>query len=273
MRLLAIGGDRRMLGAVEAARKAGWESAWAEDGCLSDVQGCDAVLLPWPHSVREARLVVMPPHRGPEKEELLKRMPPCALVLHGSGIEPQELEMAREAADPARDELFLRRNAQLTAEGAVCRVMQRMERALLGSTCLITGYGRIGQELAARLTAMGAFVIVCARSEIQMRASHAAYAHPVPLSQLASAAASADVVFNTVPARIIGERELAALKAGALLIELASAPYGVDIQAAKRLGVDLVIEGGVPGRYAPMEAGAALFEVVQRHIRRQQEGK
>ena len=148
-----------------------------------------------------------------------------------------------------------------------------MERALLGSTCLITGYGRIGQELAARLVAMGAFVIVCARSEIQMRAAHALGAHPVPLGQLGSAAFTADVIMNTVPARVMGEDVLAMVGKDALVMELAGAPYGVDVEAARRLGVHLEVESGVPGRYAPMEAGEALFEAVQRAIRRQQEEK
>ncbi|MFQ9806025.1 MAG: hypothetical protein ACLR07_05905 [Christensenellales bacterium] len=32
-------------------------------------------------------------------------------------------------------------------------------------TALVTGYGRIGQEMTARLCAMGMFVMVCARSK------------------------------------------------------------------------------------------------------------
>lgn len=41
-------------------------------------------------------------------------------------------------------------------------------------TALVTGYGRIGQEMTARLYAMGMFVMVCARSENQMHMAHAA---------------------------------------------------------------------------------------------------
>ena len=271
MRLLAIGGDRRMEGAAQAARRAGWEAEWAEDGHIPAQQGWDVLLLPWPHSVKENRLVTGQKHKGPEKEALLAQLPPCTLLLHGSGILPEELPQAAHTIDPSLDELFLRRNAQLTAEGAVYSAMQRLGRALLGSTCLVTGYGRIGQELTARLVAMGAFVVVCTCGEIQMRASHAAYAHPVPLAQLAQAVASADAVFNTVPAQVLGGAQLQAIRPHTLIMELASAPYGVDLTAAKRLGVNVAIEGGIPGRYAPMEAGAALFEVAQRHMKRERE--
>ena len=271
MRLLAIGGDARMHGAVLAAQKAGWDAQWTEDGVWEDAQSCDVVMLPWPHSFREERLCGAAEGRA-AKEAVLSALPPARVVLHGGGVVPQELPAAGAAFDPKEDELFLRRNAQLTAEGAICRAMNAAGRALLGSTCLITGYGRIGQELAARLVAMGAFVIVCARSEIQMRAAHAGGAHPVPLGQLGSAAFAANVIFNTVPARILGEDVLAVVKKDAYLIELAGAPYGVDLTSARRLGLRVEVESGVPGRYAPTEAGAALFEAAQRALKRQQEG-
>ena len=64
MRLLAIGGDRRMEGAAQAALHAGWESEWRADGCLSRDDAADVVMLPWPHSFREEQLVLMPPHEG-----------------------------------------------------------------------------------------------------------------------------------------------------------------------------------------------------------------
>lgn len=273
MRLFAIGGDARMQGAVDAARKAGWESRWIQDGQFSELPACDVVMLPWPHSFRDERLIISPAHAGEMKEKVLSALPPARLVLHGSGVSPEELSMAGDTLNPQQDELFLRRNAQLTAEGAIFRAMQKMEHALLGRTCLVTGFGRIGQELAGRLVAMGAFVIVCARSEIKMRAAHAGGAHPVPLGQLGSAAFAADVIFNTVPARVLDEAVLKMVKRGALILELASAPYGVDLAAAKQLGVHVEVESGVPGRYAPLEAGAALFEAAQRQFSRQQEGK
>lgn len=273
MRLLAVGGDGRMKGAVDAAKRAGWESLWLMDGRIGKDAACDVLMLPWPHSFQNGRLAALPEVTSPEREAVLRTLPPSRLVLCGSGALPEEFPQAGEVVDPAHDELFLRRNAQLTAEGAILGAMQQMERALLGSACLITGFGRIGQELTARLVAMGAFVIVCARSEIQMRASHAVGAHPVPLAQMERAAGAADLIFNTVPAQVLGRQALMAIKPGALILELASAPYGVDLEAARELGVRVEIKGGIPGRYAPMEAGEALFEVAQRHIRRQQEGK
>lgn len=264
MRLVAFGGDARMLGAIEAAKRAGWETDYIcrEEDAPQEATWADAVMLPWPHSFRDGYLA------GTEiaRERALAMLPACSAALHGSGVTAQELPGAKMTLDPSHDEELLRSNARLTAEGAIARAMQRPGRALLGSTCVVTGFGRIGQALAGRLVALDAFVIVCARNEAQMRRAHELGAHPLPLERIAQACAQADVIFNTVPARILNEAALAHIGQETLLIELASPPYGTDPETARRLNVHMVVESGLPGRYAPMDAGAALFEALQRKL-------
>ena len=263
MRLIAFGGDDRMTGALEAARRAGCDTRHIRtEEDTEDFGAVDAVLLPWPHSFREGSLV----GTKISKARTLELLPECGLLVHGGGVSAQEMPMAQRVFDPTQDEAFLRENAKLTAEGAIDRAMRRQGRALLGATVLITGFGRIAQELALRLTAMEAFVIVCARNEMQMRRAHAIGAHPVPIGEIASACAQADVVFNTVPARVLHERALAAMKRDVLVIELASAPYGMDMELAAQMGVEVCVEGGLPGRYAPLDAGAALFAALARAV-------
>lgn len=270
MRLVALGGDARMRGALEAAKRAGWDTLHicTEEGAGGS-EKADAVLLPWPHSFREGKLT------GTElsRAQALDMLPACALLAHGGDVTAQDVSMARRTFDPSQDEEFLRANAKLTAEGAIARAMQRQGSALLGRTMLITGFGRIAQELALRLIAMETFVIVCARNEMQMRRAHEIGAHPVPLREISAACAQADVIFNTVPARIVDEQALAAMKKEAMIIELASAPYGLDIQRASRRGIEVCVEGGLPGRYAPMDAGAALFDALARAMKRTEGGR
>ena len=267
MRLVAFGGDARMLGALEAAKRAGWETAYVcrEEDAPQAGTWADAVMLPWPRSFEDGKLT------GTQlpRERALALLPACGVALHGSGVTGQEMPGARLAFDPAHDEALLRVNAQLTAEGAIARAMERPGRALLGCTCVVTGFGRIGQALTVRLTSLGAFVIVCARNEAQMRRAHELGAHPLPLERIAQACAQADVIFNTVPARILHEAALARIGEETLLIELASPPYGADPETAKRLNVRMVLAGGLPGRYAPMDAGAALFEALQQRVMEQ----
>ena len=201
---------------------------------------------------------------GLTQAQVMGMIPPCRVLLRGSGAEDVSPTQAERVIDPGQDEAFVQVNAELTAEGAIACAMQRPGRALRGSTCLVTGFGRIGRALTVRLTALGTFVIVCARSEKQMQAAHALGAHPVPLAQIASACAQAELIFGTVPARILGEDALERIGRDAQIIELASPPYGADPELAARMAVAVTGEGGLPGRYAPLDAGAALFEVLQR---------
>lgn len=269
MRLVAFGGDQRMDGAVRAARRSGWEAAWvrrAEDEAPPGP--CNVALLPWPKSFDGGRLVAAPPGEATEKVRTLELIPPCRLLVHGAGAQAGDFEQAQRTFDPKEDEAFLLQNARLTAEGALAAAMRPGGRALLGGTCVVTGFGRIGRELTARLLAMGAFVIVCARSEGQMREAHAMGAHPVPLANLPAAAEQADALFNTVPAHVLDAQALSRIRPGAPLYELASPPYGEDVEEAVRQGVDLRMESGLPGRYAPESAGEALFEAALRALAR-----
>ena len=264
MRLIALGGDARMLGSLEAAQKAGWDAVYisGRQELKNMPDQADMILLPWPRSFQDDLLC----GTQIEKAYVLEKLCSCMLLAHGSGVSDEQMPMAAHVFDPAQDDAFLRANARLTAEGAIYRAMQRQGQALLGATVLITGFGRIAQELTVRLVAMGAFVVVCARNEPQMRRAHEMGAHPVPLSQAASALRQAEVIFSTVPAHVLGKRELDRIAPEALVIELASPPYGMNMEMARHMGVNVVLESGVPGRYAPMNAGAALFDAAERKL-------
>ena len=262
MRLIAFGGDERMRGALLAAGRAGWETLHIEEE--ADVPGempsAQAVMLPWPRSFREEKLVSM--KGGLTRERVLALIPACRVALAGGDVKEEELAQAAQVVRPERNEAFLRKKARLTAEGALATVMRVKKRALMRETALVTGYGRIGQELTVRLCAMGMFVIVCARSETQMRMAHAAGAHPVPLAQIETACRQADVILNTIPAHVLGDAALAAMPRDTPIIELASAPYGLEMQKAVKLGLQVCVESGLPGRYAPLDAGEALFDAL-----------
>ena len=81
---------------------------------------------------------------------------------------------------------------------------------------------------------------------------------------LADALPRAEVVYNTVPAQLLNESLLRRARKDALLIELASPPYGMDLDAAKALGLRCLLESGVPGRYCPESAAQALLNYVER---------
>lgn len=81
---------------------------------------------------------------------------------------------------------------------------------------------------------------------------------------------SYDLVFNTVPAPVLGVEELAALKERALVIDLASRPGGVDLDAAAALGVRVVWTLSLPGKVAPVTSGRYIKDTIY-HIMEESE--
>ena len=268
MQLIALGGDLRMNGLLRAARRAGFScrhiKACEELETLPP--STDVVVLPWPRSVVGGCLA----HTQIKVENLCDYMPMCDVLLGGE-LNDALIGCTKAVVNPAQDEEFLVENAKLTAEGAIAALMS--SGALMGKTCLITGFGRIAAALTQRLCAMEMFVIVCARNESQMHRAHQMGAHPVPLEQIASAGAQADVVINTVPARVFTAEALAQMKPGVRFLELASPPYGADPEQAAKLGVSMEIMGSLPGKYAPEQAGAALFRALERFMRQSEAKK
>ena len=52
---------------------------------------------------------------------------------------------------------------------------------------------------------------------------------------------------------------------GTGVIDLTNAPYGVDLDAARRMGVRAWREPGLPGRYCPQSAAEAILRAIERH--------
>jgi dipicolinate synthase subunit A len=75
-----------------------------------------------------------------------------------------------------------------------------------------------------------------------------------------------DVIYNTVPTWIFGRDFLSAVDKKTLIVDLASAPGGVDIRAARELGSNVSWATSLPGKYAPRSAGEIIASCVLRII-------
>ena len=185
------------------------------------------------------------------------------------GILPEETErlLKKKNCDlfyPLKDEQYLIENANLTAEGAIWAAMNKMSIALSHAKCLVIGYGRIGKELTKKLRSLGAEVTVAARSA---ESREEAGENSIPISEIRSAVGKADLILNTVPRLIISENSLFSIKNTAFLLELASKPYGFDLQRAKAIGIRAYLESGLPGRYCPESAAFALYQFIERSVK------
>ena len=161
--------------------------------------------------------------------------------------------------------LFLRyhtANALPTAEGAIQIAMEELPITLHDARVLVIGFGRLGRTLAPRLRALGARVWVSARRYEQRAAAECMGLNSEGMDHLSDWLCSYDIVFNTVPAPVLGVEELAALKERALVIDLASRPGGVDMDAAATLGVRVIWALSLPGKVAPVTSGRYIKDTV-----------
>lgn len=158
----------------------------------------------------------------------------------------------------SREELMVG-NAFLTAEGAVGLAIQEFDGALNGSRCLVTGFGRIGKALCLALRGLGARVDCCARKAQDLTAIRAIGCKPLPYKSISRAY---DVIFNTVPAKVLTGPALSRQNEETLIIELASLPGGVDMEAARRLHLQVVNGQSIPGRVSPKTSGELIKEAI-----------
>ena len=163
-----------------------------------------------------------------------------------------------------KDEALQLDNAWLTAEGALCAAMQAGRRSIRETRALVIGWGRIGGALTELLVALGAHVTVASRQAAHRNRAIERGAEAVPVEELPSVLPDVDLVFNTAPAMILDGELLKRANRDAMLIDLASAPYGIDLKAAWSLGLRAWREPGGPGRYCPESAAAALYRAILR---------
>ncbi|MCL1820780.1 MAG: dipicolinate synthase [Oscillospiraceae bacterium] len=158
-------------------------------------------------------------------------------------------------------------NAVPSAEGAVQLAMEQTEHTLHGSVCLIIGYGRIGKVLARQMTALGAKVTVSARKTEDFCWCDACGYNIADTRALDGALGGYDIIYNTVPHMILDDKHLSQIKPGALVIDLASNPGGVDFAAAKRRGVNCHWALSLPGKVAPESAAAIVRNTVYQIVK------
>ena len=113
-----------------------------------------------------------------------------------------------------------------------------------------------------RLKGLGTAVTVAARDDRQLAHADCLGYDTVLLEDLASDIDRFDFIFNTIPAMVLDSVLLEAAKPEAAIVDIASAPGGVDFETCRRLGIPAKLCPGLPGVYAPMSSAEILYEAV-----------
>lgn len=279
MKVAVIGGDKRMLYAAKAFYDSGFDVSISGYDNLESLCGieilpehpalsqADIAVLPVP-CVRQGRIFAPYCERAISPHSLLPYIGDKAVFC---GMSAKLGIPLPRVFDYSVREDFAYRNAVLTAEGALETAMREYEGSIFGARTLVCGMGRISRILSRYLTALGAQVTVAAR-----KPADRAYAAALGMRTTDFSFAEKynyDLIFNTVPAPVLHARALDAVGENAVVIDLASAPGGVDFDYAKAHGITAVHALSLPGRCAPAAAGRIIKDTIINIIKEEDGGK
>lgn len=248
--------------ALERHPVAGCAAAGDPRSCFADVQ---AIVLPMPVLHGSDRLNAPLSSASYALADILDAIPPGTLTLAGAvpfWVHARAVQNNLRMVDYlARDELAIR-NAVPTCEGALQLAMEQTDHTIQHARCLVIGCGRIGAMLARKLQALGAAVTVSARAPRDFARIESAGMTHLDTRHLAGQLAGFDLIFNTVPAPILGAAELADLTPGCCIIDLASLPGGIAPDAAPPEGCRMLHALSLPGKVAPRSAAHAIYQTI-----------
>lgn len=275
-----IGGDKRQIAMAESIAEdgytvfaAGMEQAQFIHGVQKatleeTIDSSEVIILPLPATVDKKTLNAPFSAAKIVLDEDFARMLQHKKVFCGMApglTKTSDLWNQIAVADYFDREEFTVKNAVPTSEGAIEIAMREYPGTINGSKCLVAGFGRIGKVLSRMLHGLGADVSVSARKPQDLAWIELDGYNPVSNAKLCETKGY-DIIFNTVPAMVFDAHTLARTAGDSLVIDLASAPGGVDFEAAKRLGIRAIQALSLPGKVAPKAAGEIIKTTIYNMI-------
>jgi dipicolinate synthase subunit A len=162
------------------------------------------------------------------------------------------------------DEVLAMQNAYITAEGALAYIILNTPKTLRESTALIMGYGRLGKALTGLIKKFGASVYVATNpiDEIALAKVNADYV--CTINNCRKHLNFFDIIINTIPARVLDEKDYAKINKECFILDLASKPGGIDEDKVKELKLNMAHALGIPGKTASRSAAEHIRESVYR---------
>lgn len=159
------------------------------------------------------------------------------------------------------DEITVK-NTIATAEGAIAEAIRLSPGCLHKSKCLITGFGKCGRTLALKLKGLDAAVTIANRKEAALTLADSMGFDTRALNHISGDIGTYQFIFNTIPANVFEKDLILAMDPNVTIIDIASAPGGVDFDFCKQRNIRAKLCPGLPGIYAPGASAEILFEAI-----------
>jgi len=157
-------------------------------------------------------------------------------------------------------------NAIPTAEGALSIALNESTETLNGCKTAVLGYGRIGKILGNMLKSLDSDVTILHRSNKDDAWCSAFGISSANIRDIKSVLKEKKIIFNTVPHVLLTKDILKELRKDVIIIDLASAPGGVDYEEGKKLGLNIIKALSLPGKLSPVTAGKAIYKSISNII-------
>lgn len=158
-------------------------------------------------------------------------------------------------------------NSIATAEGLIGEMILSTSENLHGKDILILGYGTCAKTLAIKLQAFQMHTCICARNEAALMEAFCLGHCVEPLSKLREIIPRYSMIVNTIPAKVMTREILDNVSKEAMIYEIASFPYGIDLDYARKLKLNVNLCMSLPGKYSPVSSAHILTEFILKNTR------
>ncbi len=270
-RFTVIGGDDRQIYMTEYFKANGY---FVKKFALPDseiknitelkeaISESDAVILPLPVTKDGENINTLPPYKI-GTDEIIPMISSDKIVfggMFGEKIENRIKKTGARVFDYFRREDLTLMNAIPTSQGVLKVIFDNINYTVHSCNCAVFGFGRTGKVIADNLYSLGANVTVCARKSADIVLAVSKKYSGCKIKDFHGIARDFDFIVNTVPANVIDFEILGSLRKDCFIIDVASAPCGLDFSQAEKLGIKALLCPSLPGKTAPKTAGKIIAD-------------
>lgn len=232
-----------------------------------DTESMDAVILPVTGTNDEGYVeTVFSDQNVQLTETWFKRLKKSAIVF--TGIANDYLSSVTDKTKISLMPLFNRDDVAIynsipTAEGTIMMAIEHTDYTIHSSRVIVVGFGRVGNTVANKFSALGAKVSVSAKSIMDLARITEMGLTAIPIQDLHHYTNECDLLINTVPAQVINKDSIQQLPSHSFIIDLASKPGGTDFNYADQRGIKAILARSLPGIVAPKTSGKIMADVIK----------
>lgn len=179
----------------------------------------------------------------------------------------QELDKKQIAYTDYNDDIaFQTKNSIATAEGAIAWAINNSVDNLFKSNVLILGYGCCGKQLAQQLSGFHTNLTITGRRPETKAQVYCDGFEYLDLTKPFTDISSYSYIFNTIPALILTKELLETGAPDCTIVDVASAPGGLDYDYVQKATINAHLYLGIPGKIAPKASADILYKIISPKI-------